>query len=86
MEFELMPDMHARLSGLAERRGWTIEELVGSYIGVAADVDEAGEADLVSEDERALLIAGLMALGLPEGWTLIEKLENRALLWLRQSG
>lgn len=82
IELELTPEMQTWLSELSARRGWSVGELVTTYVSLAAEMDAAGEADLLSEDERALLITGLMALGLPEGWTLIERLENRALLWL----
>lgn len=85
MNLELTPEMHAHLSGLAERRGWTVEELVGSYVGVAADIDEAGGAALLSDDERAVLITALMALGRPEARDLMGKFEDGSLLWVRQS-
>lgn len=85
MELELTAQMHRRLSELAERRASTVEDLLGAYIAVAADVDEAGRAGLVSEDEHAFIVTGLIALGLPEAWELIEKLDERTLLWVRQS-
>lgn len=81
----LAADSVARLNDLAQRRGWSVDHLVRRYLTVAADVDESGSAGLVNEDEHALIVTGLIALGLPEAWELIEKLDKRTLLWVRQS-
>lgn len=86
MDFSLSEEMYTRLAGLADRRGWSVEELTGAYLMAAADLDEAGRAGLVNEDEHALIVTGLIALGLPEGWEVIQKMDDEwTLLWVRRS-
>lgn len=74
-----------RVERLAVRRGWSVDELLASYVEVAVGLDERGDGSVLTEDERALVVTGLIALGLPETWELIEKLDKGWLLWVRSA-
>lgn len=48
-------------------------------------MNEQSAGDALTDDEHALVVTGLIALGLPEAWELIEKLDESRLFWVRSA-
>ncbi|SMX94193.1 hypothetical protein [Brevibacterium aurantiacum] len=48
-------------------------------------MDDQVAGGALTDEEHALLVTGLIALGLPEAWELIEKLDEGRLFWVRSA-